>query len=137
MAMDYTMKWYGDKVFESATRVNTEAMERATFELERYVKTHFTSPGTGMAYKRRGVTHRASTANQTPAVDTGTLRNRVQSEIVKSRDKIMGYVGVLASVKYAIFLELGTRDMSPRPYLRPALRAMRKKIDRIFKRANS
>jgi len=61
-------------------------------------------------------------------VDTGRLRSSITHEI----EGTTGRVGT--NVEYALFLELGTEKMSPRPYLRPALHNNEKKILQLFKK---
>jgi HK97 gp10 family phage protein len=50
------------------------------------------------------------------AVDTGTLRRSIHT--VLSNGGLTGTVG--PSVRYGLYVELGTRRMGARPYLRPA-----------------
>ena len=53
-------------------------------------------------------------------VDTGHLRSTVH------RGPVTGHqVQVHADAHYAAYVELGTRHMSPQPYLRPALHRKR------------
>lgn len=52
-------------------------------------------------------------------VDTGFLKNSIQ---VTFPDDLTGVVFVAA--EYGIYVELGTRRMAARPYLRPALEAV-------------
>jgi len=58
-----------------------------------------------------------------PAVRTNLLRGSIAWRI--GTDAISPYVDVGSAVKYAIFVELGTKRMAARPYLRPALEAAR------------
>ena len=50
--------------------------------------------------------------------DTGRLLTAITHRM-DVEDKIVGRV--VANVNYALYLELGTRYMEPRPFLRPAL----------------
>lgn len=50
------------------------------------------------------------------AVDTGRLRASVTHQLDTSTDSV--YIGT--NVEYAPYIELGTRKMKARPYLRPA-----------------
>lgn len=54
-------------------------------------------------------------------VDTGRLRASITHTVGRDGQGIVGTVGT--NVTYAVFVELGTRHMAPRPYLRPALAA--------------
>jgi HK97 gp10 family phage protein len=68
------------------------------------------------------VPHQASAPGQPPATDTGRLLNSIGHTVGSDADGL--YADVSARVAYAVFLELGTRYMAPRPFLRPALRAV-------------
>jgi len=50
-----------------------------------------------------------------PDIDSGKLRDSINYEVENEK------VVVNAGVDYAASLEFGTRNMSPRPFLRPAL----------------
>jgi len=143
-------KWHGAQVFTLATDANIAAMKRAGYLVERDVKTHFTLQGTGAASRRTraGKVHRASKPYQPPAVDTGVLRASIMSDVSIAGLNIIGRVGpdvehiaakapVGTDVEYGLYLEVGTSKMKPRPFLRPALIRTRRKVNRIFKKANS
>lgn len=138
------IKWYGQQVFDKATQVNIDAMDVAGALLEKYVKQHFTKQGAGRAVRRTksGKYHRASLAGQPPAIDTGSLRASIMHTVEKKGSGIVGKVGAAthsqtgSDLKYALFMELGTRTIQARPYLRPALAATGRQIKRIFDRAN-
>ncbi len=51
-----------------------------------------------------------------PAVDTGRLRNSITYKAVRTERAV--YIGT--NVEYAPYVELGTRKMRARPYLKPA-----------------
>jgi HK97 gp10 family phage protein len=73
-------------------------------------------------------THRASAPGQAPATDTGALVRSIQADI-RGRD-----AEVSANVDYAVYLEFGTQDMEPRPFLFPALEKERPAWDRRLQR---
>lgn len=56
-----------------------------------------------------------------PRVRTGRLRASISTALGADAEGV--YVDVGSNVEYAGFVELGTRYMSARPYLRPALPA--------------
>jgi HK97 gp10 family phage protein len=111
--------------------------------VEADVKKSFTLQGSGRKY---GV-HTASSPGEPPAVDTGVLRASIMSDVQVSGNEVIGKVGpdiehieaeaeAGTDVEYGLYLELGTVNMQPRPFLRPALRRNEKKIEKIFKEAN-
>lgn len=67
-----------------------------------------------------GKPHTPSRPGEPPHVDTGRLRASVTHEVEKNLFSIIGRVGT--NVEYGRYLELGTSRMSPRPWLRPALK---------------
>lgn len=99
-----------------------QEMERVAVEVETAAKRLLSLPGSGRVYRRHGIAHQASAPGEPPAVDTGLLRASIRHEVV-DEDGPVAYVG--SDVKYAIYQELGTRYIVPRPYLRPALDAVR------------
>jgi phage gpG-like protein len=58
-----------------------------------------------------------------PNVRTGRLRSSITHQV--ARDSQGLYADIGSNVEYAAYVELGTRFMHPRPYLRPALEAAR------------
>lgn len=97
------------------------------------------SRGRFLAGGRGNKFHRASAAGEPPAVDTGRLVASINHRL--SADRLTAYVGIqdVSLVKYAKFLEYGTRTMSARPWLTPAIERNRKivlnRIDQGIKRA--
>ena len=126
-------KWNPENIMTPATAVNVRAMDKAALLVERSVKLSF-KKGTGLIYGKRR--HQASVEGRPPAPDTGLLRSSIIHSIVTRRDTIDGLVGAINTVKYALHLEIGTKNMAARPYLRPAITRNRKKIEAIFKKAN-
>lgn len=62
-------------------------------------------------------------AKQLAPVDTGRLRSSVEYEVGRDSRGLVARIGT--DVHYAIYLEFGTRRMTPRAFLRPALDAAR------------
>ena len=75
-------------------------------------------------------THRASSAGQPPATDTGFLVNNI---FLKFDTDKLG-VSVESRANYSAFLEFGTSKMSARPFLQPALESNKSKIRQLEKR---
>ena len=80
------------------------------------------TPKSGTSYKKKGGrTHIASSPGNAPAIDSGNFI----SQILNFKEEESGsefFVGALKHTpKYPIFLETGTRNMKPRPWLSPAV----------------
>ena len=86
-------------------------------------------PKSGLVYFTGKVRHQASAPGQAPATDTGNLVRSINWN-VEARSLV---ADVFAAAPYAVFLELGTRHMAPRPFLVPALESSQNKGLAVFK----
>lgn len=68
----------------------------------------------GRLYKRRSVTHRASSAGEPPKTDTGNLINNIT---VEKEGRLHYTAGSRKGAPYGRYLEYGTMNMQPRPWL--------------------
>lgn len=84
------------------------------------------SSGGGRTYGN----HTASAAGQPPNTDTGFL----VSNIFLDKDNDGMGADVESRADYSVYLEFGTKDMQPRPFMQPALESQRAKIKALFKR---
>lgn len=80
----------------------------------------------------------AAIARQLCPVDTGNLRDSIAVINYSGHSSSYGMAkAVLAGMSYAIFAEFGTSTSSATPFLRPALEAVRPRLERrlryIFK----
>ena len=140
---DFTLNWNGDDFMKRAQLVGRAAMLDAAFLVERDVKNSFGKGASRPDKKvrrskgKRGKFHRPSAPGYPPNIDTGLLKSSIGHEIVSTGDWVDGWVGALATIKYALALELGyaARNLAPRPYLRPAMTRNALKILAIFKRS--
>jgi len=64
---------------------------------------------------------------QRAAVDTGAMRNSIDTEILN--DGLTAHVG--PHVNYAIFQELGTHKMAAHPFVTPGLEAAGKDLEEL------
>ena len=86
-------------------------------------------PKSGRIYKRGNVLHQASAPGEAPAVDTGFLVTSAYTKRVASADYETGF-----TAEYAKALEFGRPKMAPRPYLRPAVEAVRERFMSAIRR---
>jgi HK97 gp10 family phage protein len=69
------------------------------------------------------------TTGANKAVDSGKLRDSINSEMVGTDEVRIG-----TNVEYATFVELGTANMPPRPFLRDGAAKVKSEIKEIFKK---
>ncbi len=74
-----------------------------------------------------------SAPGEPPHKDTGTLGRSIDRETFRRDGDFIGRIGT--NLNYGRYLELGTRTLEPRPYLRPALDKMRPQILKEIKKA--
>lgn len=106
-------------LFADPTGPVGQAVEATCYRVENIAKRKLLEPGTGRIYRRRGRFHQASAPGESPVSDTGQLLNSTGHSITVEGGLVTGRVG--SGEKKALWLELGTRYMAPRPWLRPAL----------------
>ena len=108
------------RLFSSANLVEAEAKQ----SIQRGVKS-------GRIYKRRSVVHQASAPGEPPASDTGFLVSNITKTAVEKSGTELS-ISIESKAPYSKFLEFGTRKMSARPFLQPALEKNRNKIKSKF-----
>lgn len=108
------------RLFSSANLVEAEAKQ----SIQRGVKS-------GRIYKRRSIVHQASAPGEPPASDTGFLVSNITKTAVEKSGTELS-ISVESKAPYSKFLEFGTRKMSARPFLQPALEKNRNKIKSKF-----
>jgi hypothetical protein len=88
-------------------------------------------PKSGRIYRRGNVAHQASAPGEAPATDTGNLVNSAYTKKLGQADYETGF-----TAEYAAHLEFGAPNahIAPRPYLRPAVEAVRKAFIAAIKR---
>lgn len=111
---------YLEKMQKATQVVHTETLK--TLQGNRSGREYFV-PGTKKTYI-------ASSPGEAPASATGTLRQHVKTEITVEERTIVGGVGT--DVKYGPWLELGTVNMLPRPWLRPSFEKTEEEVKKIL-----
>lgn len=108
-------------------------LERRAYNVENFQKRLLRLHGTGRIYTtrfyrdkegrlRKGgprVPHQASAPGEPPAADTGQLLNSIHHKLDSDGDGQYAWIGTDLAI--GTYLELGTRYMDPRPFLRPSL----------------
>jgi len=69
-----------------------------------------------------GTPHVPSNPGEPPRIDTKKLHDSIKTETQQNGDGVETRVGT--NVDYGLYLELGTKKILPRPWLRPALNAV-------------
>ena len=108
-------------------------VQRSASLVEGTAKESILSGGTGITYQKYNPRrqHTASAQGEPPASDTGFLVGSISTSIKKQGTAVVGQI--IASAEYAPYLEFGTSDIRPRPFMQPALERNRPRIKRIFK----
>ena len=152
-----SIEWNGEILIAAATQANINAMTKSAITVQATAKKMIGGTGSGRLYRRRKQKgkrgsfrasdfHRASAPGRPPARDSGILANSVTFEVSAKDARITGKVGPdINKIKsqsprtdpdYGFFLEVGTKDIAKRPWLKPSLIKSRRKILRFFKQAN-
>jgi|SRR5690554_3621626 len=96
-------------------KVVTEAVTDAALQVRGHAIREINKQSRGVTYQRGGITHTASAPGDAPNTDTGTLVNSIAVETPQPKTAFVG-----TSLKYGLWLEIGTGRMAARPWLRPA-----------------
>ena len=123
---------------------NIEGIQRglniAMVALQREIRITLSKKGTGVGYfggkKGKGSYRRRSAPFNPPAVDTGTLRNSVQTATVENRTgrdfvSVVMYglvAGVNKDARIPGWLEGATRYMHHRPFIAPSMKVVKPKV---------
>lgn len=113
------LNWGSDKVKKTVESTIKKRVSDACTFLEREIKGSF-------KYKSPP----PSRPGEVPHVVTGNLKRSISSKV----ENLTGKVGIMAEkvegdvLSYGIKLELGSKNIAPRPYIRPALERNKDKI---------
>lgn len=107
------------------------ALQRVADHLEDRLKDNLDQPGTGRVYQKPGGGfHRASAPGEFPAKDRGILQDSAEAHVVPERLAV--HVGTPLDV--GLYLEEGTINMEPRPFVRRTVMDNAKQIEEILVR---
>lgn len=120
--------WNGDGIRREAQREARRRLNAAAITVQDHAKRLLSVAGTapGRSGGRRVYGATRSAPGEPPRKQTGRLRASVAREV----DGLTARVGT--NVKYGLHLEIGTRHMAARPWLRRSLAESRNTITRIF-----
>lgn len=113
-----TVEWNGPAVLAAVRQAAMVGVVRGTEGVKAEADSLMNeTPRTGREYRRRGVTHIASSPGNPPAPDTGQLRQ--SAETTYDAGSLTGTLNYGAA--HAAAQEYGTEKMAARPFARPAL----------------
>jgi len=109
-------------------------MDEAVNEVRNNTLKKLSGNRTGRQYKVPGTsrTYTASAPGEPPAQRLGELRQSIKSVIETKGKKIIGSVGT--DKVQGLMTEFGTKNMAPRPWLKPSFDESKDKIISIFNR---
>ena len=129
IVLEYT---HFGEIGQQMAREIDEVCERTALDIQaRAQMAIMNPPKSGRIYRRGNVAHQASAPGEAPATDTGNLVNSAYTKKLGQADYETGF-----TAEYAAHLEFGTPNahIAPRPYLRPAVEAVRKAFIAAIKR---
>lgn len=136
--MTKNFKWHGDKILKKINDRAETALEKTAVLITNRAKESMTEPKSGKRVppgqgSRGGhpwQKRQRSAPGQPPAVQTGQLRASVT--YIKPRP-LTRHIGT--NVKHGRYMEFGTRNILPRPWLRPAFDREKDKLAKFMKDA--
>lgn len=126
---DFTVDLSGLERIKRQTPAQINAWLRGLAEdVATDVKLSFGTSPDGRSYTRGGVTHVASQPDHPPNVDTGALSGSIIAKRISNYE-----YEVRDGVEYGIYLEDGTEDIAPRPFMVPAFDNLKRTMEREAK----
>tara|TARA_R110002110_G_scaffold86024_7_gene224513 strand:+ start:95 stop:475 length:381 start_codon:yes stop_codon:yes gene_type:complete len=115
-------KWKPKPLIKRVKKLQASGLNKAAGFLTADIKKSFVSPA-------------PSRAGQAPAVDTGTMKRSITWDVPRKGIRRVGTTlqpegNNLAS--YPMYLELGTKSIAPRPWLRVALARNKRTLARLL-----
>ena len=110
--------WHGARVMAEIGKQTNAIVAKAALEVRKEAQDSMERPKTGRTYRLplSKATYRASAKGEAPAARLGTLKASVLAHAVAA-----GRWRIESNLDYALGLEMGTRKVKARPFLRPAL----------------
>jgi len=112
--------WRGDTAMKLIDAGAHDKLEALGEDIVSEVKEFISQLGTGKMYKKsKTVWYQASVPGKPPVVKSGELKISVSHAVVSEGKAVYLLVGTTAD--YGVWLEIGTKYMEPRPWLRTIL----------------
>ena len=124
-SFDVQLKVFQQALERQAKQAQSDSRKFVTLscaEIERTAKTIMKDTVTNpdVTYGKKG--HHPSVAGEPPAPDTGTLMRSITHSVEVKNGEVVGNVGsIIANENYPKYLEYGTSNMKPRPWLSASL----------------
>lgn len=116
--------------FSNKIELRVDSMLRKAAE-EVVVESKQSMPLAPIQLTKKSFRYIPSLPGRPPHRRTGNLARSINYRRVASKNYI-----IKTDVKYGLFLEIGTRYMAPRPFLRPAILKVGRKFSMLFKNVN-
>lgn len=129
-------QWKGEEWLAKFGAKLDAALDRAAVMVQGDIISHFPSPPREPKKSGKGFKKNSSKAwkrghpsepGMIPHIQTGTLKRSINW---KRSGKFRRRVGT--GVKHGLWLEFGTRNMEPRPFLVPAIRRNKTRVEQII-----
>lgn len=118
------VKWHGREYIRQTERTAEQKLSSFCDRICTDIKRDMTKPKSG----KQGKQTTASAPGESPARQTGHLVGSItHKRIGKMREKLG------TSIPYGLYLELSTKKMAARPWLRPALSRARANFRQLWK----
>ena len=127
------MKAHYTKISRQVPKATKKQMHKAALLVQGEAKKSIQRGGGGGTVTRYSPkrSQNKSAPKTPPATDRGNLVRSILTSLKQKNKEVVAIVYTRA--KYATALEFGTRDMVERPFMKPALRKMKKKIMKLLK----
>jgi hypothetical protein len=134
MNTNIKLTFHDKEIIKNLEQDGAQRMLQAVNEVRNITLETLSGTRTGREYKVPGtqVTYTASAPGEPPAVATGELRQSVSTAVEGQGRDVIGYVG--SDSKHAAPMEYGTKNIAPRPWLRPSFEKALDKVKEILSR---
>lgn len=121
-----------DQFRRMAQKETFQAVFAASLHMQGKIQETLAGQRSGRPYRVPGtkVTYTASAPGEAPAVRLGDLRRSINYKIEQEADEVIGRIG--SELDYGLYLERGTLNIAPRPWLAPTFDRETDNVKRIL-----